>query len=119
MIAYKDAFFDETSHSLCIIMELAINGDLSKKIETAKKRCSFIAEEEIWTVALHMLRGLKAMHSKKILHRDLKCANVFISQTNEYKIGDLNVSKVAKKGLVYTQTGTPYYASPEVWVKFF
>lgn len=32
-----------------------------------------------------------------------------------YKLGDLNVSKVAKKGLVYTQTGTPYYASPEVW----
>ena len=31
------------------------------------------------------------------------------------KIGDLNVSKVAKKGLLYTQTGTPYYASPEVW----
>lgn len=30
-------------------------------------------------------------------------------------LGDLNVSKVAKKGLLYTQTGTPYYASPEVW----
>lgn len=27
----------------------------------------------------------------------------------------MNVSKVAKKGLLYTQTGTPYYASPEVW----
>lgn len=27
----------------------------------------------------------------------------------------MNVSKVAKKSLVYTQTGTPYYASPEVW----
>jgi len=31
------------------------------------------------------------------------------------KMGDLNVSKVAKKGLLQTQTGTPYYASPEVW----
>jgi NIMA (never in mitosis gene a)-related kinase len=31
------------------------------------------------------------------------------------KIGDLNVSKVAREGLVSTQTGTPYYASPEVW----
>jgi NIMA (never in mitosis gene a)-related kinase 1/4/5 len=33
------------------------------------------------------------------------------------KLGDLNVSKVAKgaAGLLYTQTGTPYYASPEVW----
>lgn len=47
------------------------------------------------------------------MHRDLKCANVFISN-NGVKLGDLNVSKVAKQGLVYTQTGTPYYASPEV-----
>ena len=31
------------------------------------------------------------------------------------KLGDMNVSKLAKKGLLYTQTGTPYYASPEVW----
>ena len=52
----------------------------------------------------------------KILHRDLKCANVFVSENDEcVKLGDLNVSKVAKNNLVYTQTGTPYYASPEVW----
>lgn len=55
------------------------------------------------------------MHNLKILHRDLKCANIFIDNSQTYKIGDLNVSKIAKKGLVYTQTGTPYYASPEVW----
>jgi NIMA (never in mitosis gene a)-related kinase len=33
-----------------------------------------------------------------------------------YKLGDLNVSKIAQKdGMLFTQTGTPYYASPEVW----
>lgn len=37
----------------------------------------------------------------KIVHRDLKCANVFISN-GVFKLGDLNVSKVAKRGLVYT-----------------
>jgi NIMA (never in mitosis gene a)-related kinase len=36
----------------------------------------------------------------KILHRDLKCANVFVSKNNVAKLGDLNVSKIAKKGLV-------------------
>lgn len=57
------------------------------------------------------------MHStrNKILHRDLKCANIFLNKDGTVKLGDLNVSKVAKMGLVYTQTGTPYYASPEVW----
>jgi len=36
-------------------------------------------------------------------------------QDGTAKLGDLNVSKIAEKGMVYTQTGTPYYASPEVW----
>lgn len=62
-----------------------------------------------------MCRGLKTLHSMKILHRDLKCANVFMTSNGDLKLGDLNVSKVAKQGLVRTQTGTPYYASPEVW----
>lgn len=55
------------------------------------------------------------MHEKDIFHRDLKSANVFVFNDGRSKLGDLNVSKVAKKGLLYTQTGTPYYASPEVW----
>ena len=47
--------------------------------------------------------------------RDIKCANIFLFKNGSVKLGDLNVSKVVKMGLVYTQTGTPYYASPEVW----
>lgn len=50
-----------------------------------------------------------------IVHRDIKCANVFLTKDGVVKLGDLNVSKVANKGLMHTQTGTPYYASPEVW----
>lgn len=48
------------------------------------------------------------------MHRDLKSANVFISNKN-YKLGDLNVSKICNDQMAKTQTGTPYYASPEVW----
>lgn len=44
-----------------------------------------------------------------------KSANVFLSKNGSVKLGDLNVSKILKKGLCQTQTGTPYYASPEVW----
>ena len=51
----------------------------------------------------------------KIVHRDIKCANIFLTKDNVLKLGDLNVSKVAKRGMLQTQTGTPYYASPEVW----
>lgn len=63
-----------------------------------------------------MTLGLKSLHDKNILHRDLKSANVFLGKDGSVKLGDLNVSKVAKYGgLLFTQTGTPYYASPEVW----
>jgi NIMA (never in mitosis gene a)-related kinase len=44
-----------------------------------------------------MTLGLKNLHDLKILHRDLKCANVFVSESAEgkiYKLGDLNISKV-------------------------
>jgi len=50
-----------------------------------------------------MTKGLKVLHDMKILHRDLKCANIFVSDDGLYKLGDFNVSKVAKKNnLVYT-----------------
>lgn len=62
-----------------------------------------------------MTKGLRALHEINILHRDLKCANVFCTKDHKYKLGDLNVSKVAKRGMARTQTGTPYYTSPEVW----
>ena len=56
------------------------------------------------------------MHKIKIMHRDLKSANIFLYTDMTAKLGDMNVSKVTNsKGLNYTQTGTPYYASPEVW----
>ena len=58
-----------------------------------------------------MLLGLQNLHCRGIMHRDLKSANVFKSKTG-YKLGDLNVSKVVAGSLAYTQTGTPYYASP-------
>ena len=59
--------------------------------------------------------GLRALHDLKINHRDIKPANIFLNKDGSVKLGDMNVSKVADKGLLKTQTGTPFYASPEVW----
>jgi NIMA (never in mitosis gene a)-related kinase len=59
-------------------------------------------EREIWGMLVGLLQGLKALHDRKILHRDLKCANVFLLRSGGVKLGDLNVSKVAERGLVYT-----------------
>jgi NIMA (never in mitosis gene a)-related kinase len=96
-------------------MEFAAGGDLMKLINQNLKARTRIKEAEIWKALVDITRGLKSLHDKKILHRDLKAANIFVSLDGRYKLGDLNVSKVLKKGMAYTQTGTPYYASPEVW----
>lgn len=62
-----------------------------------------------------MLKGLQTLHESKIIHRDLKPANIFFGENNTPKIGDMNVSILLSQEMAYTQTGTPYYASPEVW----
>ena len=115
VISYKEAFFDEKDSSLGIVMEYADKGDLFQLITERKKTKNYFTEQEVWKIFIQLLNGLKALHDFKILHRDLKSANVFLFKGGICKLGDLNVSKVARKGLGYTQTGTPYYASPEVW----
>ena len=115
VISYKEAFIDEEDSSLCLVMEYADKGDLYQKISQFKKIGCLIEEIDIWRIFIQMTKGLKALHDLKILHRDLKSANIFLFSDGSAKIGDLNVSKVVYKGLGYTQTGTPYYASPEVW----
>ena len=115
VISYKEAFIEEETETLCIVMEYADKGDLYQKIVHLKKIGCLIDEIDAWKIFIQMTRGLKSLHDLKILHRDLKSANIFLFSDGTAKIGDLNVSKVARKGLGYTQTGTPYYASPEVW----
>ena len=115
VVSYKEAFFDEKDRTLCIVMEFADNGDLYQKIVEHKKKAMFFEESEIWRIFIQLVKGLKALHDLKILHRDLKSANVFLYKNGDAKIGDLNVSKVTRAGVGHTQTGTPYYASPEVW----
>ena len=116
IIGYKDAFFDQKSKTLNIVMEFANDGDISTKIKHNLKHGLFFSEDIIWHYLIQIIEGLNYLHDKKIIHRDLKSANIFLMKNNTIKIGDLNVSKVNKLGMAYTQTGTPYYASPEIWL---
>jgi NIMA (never in mitosis gene a)-related kinase 1/4/5 len=75
-------------------MDFADQGDLYNKIVHHQKNQSCFEESEIWTAFVHMVRGLKALHDRKILHRDLKSANVFLTKGGSYSIGDMNVSKI-------------------------
>ena len=117
IIGYKEAFWDNKSKSLNIVMEYCDDGDLETKIKIMKRNKQRFEEPLIWEYAIQIVEGLKALHDKKILHRDLKSANIFlIKGKNQCKIGDLNVSKVMKDNfLINSQIGTPSYSSPEIW----
>ena len=102
IVGYKEAFFEDSSSCLCIVMEFLDDGDLYQKIVKLQKESRMMDEEIIWRVFVEMCKALRALHARNILHRDLKSANVFLKKDGIAKLGDPNVSKVAKKGLLYT-----------------
>ncbi|PNG99474.1 Serine/threonine-protein kinase Nek1, partial [Tetrabaena socialis] len=63
-----------------------------------------------------ILLGLNHMHSKKILHRDIKTLNVFLDEELNVKLGDMGVAKILSTNTNFAKTivGTPYYLSPEL-----
>ena len=116
IIGYEEAFYDDESETLNIIMEYADDGDLETKIKELSKKKLFFDENTIWNILIQILFGLKYLHDNKIIHRDLKSANIFLTKNGIVKIGDLNVSKVLNQNkMAQTKTGTPYYSAPEIW----
>lgn len=96
-------------------MEFASKGDVSMIVERHRKYDKPIEETKIWNIMIHSLKALNTLHRMGIIHRDVKPANLLVSENNVIKLADLNVSKQSQNGLLYTQTGTPFYAAPEIW----
>lgn len=94
---YKEAFVEETSQTLCIVMDFCDGGDLQSKINDRKKTNDYMKETEIWQIFYQIVQGLAYLHSNKIVHRDIKNANIFLTSSGVAKLGDLNVSKIAKQ----------------------
>ena len=94
---------------------MANAGDLDQKLEQAKKHRQYIKENKIWYIFKNVLEGVEALHSSYIVHRDIKCANIFLTKDGGVLLGDMNVSKVSYDGLMQTPTGTPFQCPPEVW----
>lgn len=96
--------------------DYAEGGDLFELIKQCSKERSFLPEQLVWKYLHQIAQGLKFLHDHQIIHRDIKGANILLSKDRSVAmVGDMNVSKIAKSKFLFTQTGTPYYASPEVW----
>jgi len=113
IIKYYSSFLE--NESLCIIMEYAELGDLYTLIKHYKRHQKFFEEILLWRIAFEVLNGLEYLHSNNIIHRDIKCLNLFLSKDHHVKIGDLGVSTITSLGGMHcTRVGTPLYLSPEL-----
>ncbi|KAL6771134.1 CNK1B [Auxenochlorella protothecoides x Auxenochlorella symbiontica] len=112
IVRYYEAFVEE--QWLCIITELVLGGDVATLIENTRNAHSFVPEDSIWSIFLQTALALEELHNCKILHRDVKPANLLING-NTVKLTDFGISRILERIFTRTQIGTPYYMSPEMW----
>ncbi|XP_026138468.1 serine/threonine-protein kinase Nek3 isoform X1 [Carassius auratus] len=113
VVAFIDSF--EADGHLYIVMEFCSGGDLLLKIRQQKN--VLFTEDVILKWFAQMCLGTKHIHDKRVLHRDLKSKNIFLTDSGTVKLGDFGSACSLNSAKAYAQTyvGTPYYVSPEIW----
>lgn len=114
IIGYYGSFIDEPF--LYIVLEFADGGDLDQAIRRTKKRGRLFNQDRVLYWFCQVASAMKYVHSKRILHRDLKASNIFLHTKDRIvKLGDFGIARVlTDDSLACTVIGTPYNMSPEL-----
>ncbi|XP_071952550.1 serine/threonine-protein kinase Nek8-like [Antedon mediterranea] len=112
IIEYYENYLEGTA--LMIVMEYAEGGTLCEYLQ--QQGNALLEEQEILHFFAQILLSLHHIHSKQILHRDLKTQNILLTKQHDIvKIGDFGISKILNtKSKAQTVVGTPCYISPEL-----
>ncbi|KHN79682.1 Serine/threonine-protein kinase Nek8 [Toxocara canis] len=107
-------YFTQTENVLSIVMQYAEGGTMDKMISDQKG--VFFSEQQVLNYFTQVAIGLEYMHSKQILHRDLKTQNILLNKKRTIvKLSDFGISKeLSTRSLASTVVGTPNYLSPEI-----
>ena len=101
----------ETDKYMLIIMEYISGGNLQNFVKKRRKLCEKTAK----ILFRQLIQGIKYIHSKGIVHRDIKLENILLDLNNIVKICDFGVGKITEKGhKLLDQCGTPVYMAPEI-----
>ncbi|NWZ62241.1 NEK3 kinase, partial [Acrocephalus arundinaceus] len=113
IVAFKESF--EAGGHLYIVMEYCDDGDLMQKIK--HQGGNLFPEDTILRWFVQMCLAVKHIHDKRVLHRDIKSKNVFLTQSGKVKLGDFGSARLLAHPMSYacTYVGTPYYVPPEIW----
>ena len=116
IVRYHDSWLDEQSSTLCVVMHYCAGGDLHGRIRQASAAGQSFSEGAVldWFIALCL--ALRYCHDRRLLHRDIKSQNVFLSQHGVCRLGDFGIARVLSTGNQMAQSvvGTPYSLAPEV-----
>ncbi|XP_027447039.1 serine/threonine-protein kinase Nek3 isoform X3 [Zalophus californianus] len=106
IVAFRESF--EAEGHLYIVMEYCDGGDLMQKIKHQKGK---LFPEDM------MCLGVNHIHKKRVLHRDIKSKNIFLTQNGKVKLGDFGSARLLSSPMAFacTYVGTPYYVPPEIW----
>ena len=113
VIAYKACYFDRRSKSINIFMEYAVGGSLTSLVKKCSERLS---EDVVKRYVAQILQGLEFLHSKGVIHRDIKGENVLLDANGRVKLADFGCARdhSAASQLCGTFAGSPYWMAPEV-----
>lgn len=113
IVAFKESF--EAEGHLYIVMEYCDGGDLMQKIKQQKGK--LFPEHTILNWFTQVCLGVNHIHKKRVLHRDIKSKNVFLTQNGKVKLGDFGSARLLSNPMAFacTYVGTPYYVPPEIW----
>ncbi|KAG8193755.1 hypothetical protein JTE90_005052 [Oedothorax gibbosus] len=112
IISYHKSF--EENSNLYIVTDYCDSGDLYSKIRAQKG--TYFEEEQILDWFVQICLAIKHVHDRRILHRDIKTQNIFLTSSGIAKLGDFGIARILNttSELARTCIGTPYYLSPEI-----
>ncbi|KAH3669016.1 hypothetical protein WICMUC_005115 [Wickerhamomyces mucosus] len=110
IVQFVDCFEDDVN--VYILLEICPNQSL---MDLLKKR-KVLTEPEVRYFMTQIIGGIRYMHTRRVIHRDLKLGNIFFDPEMNLKIGDFGLAAVlrADTDRKYTICGTPNYIAPEV-----
>ncbi|XP_038674304.1 serine/threonine-protein kinase Nek3 isoform X2 [Scyliorhinus canicula] len=113
IVAFMDSF--EADGHLYIVMEYCDGGDLTQRLLQQKEK--LFPEEMVLNLFVQICLGMKHIHDKRVLHRDIKSKNIFLTKNGVVKLGDFGSAHLLNSPMAFAHTyvGTPYYVSPEIW----
>jgi WNK lysine deficient protein kinase len=114
IISFHGSWVNRERQEVNFVTEILSSGTLKRFINKVQVIRWKIAKR--W--AVQILNGLAYLHSQDppVIHRDLKCENIFINGTSgDLRIGDLGLSTVHRNGRVLSVLGTPEFMAPDMY----